>query len=50
MFEILWTLTKCDTETWNVQMLLENGTDSLNLFKIATDFSLLKKCSISKTQ
>ena len=41
--EILQKLSKCDTETWCEQMMLENGTNSLAQHRVATKLQLVKR-------
>ena len=42
VFEILWGLETCDTETWSEQILLEKW-DRLGLNWLATDLQFVKK-------
>ena len=42
-FEILRELPKFDTETQSEQMLLENGTNRLAGYRVATNLQFVKK-------
>lgn len=41
--EIVWELSKCNTETQSEQMLLKNSTDGFAQDRIATSLHFIKK-------
>ena len=48
-FEILWKLSKYDTETQSEQMLLENGTKRLTWMRAAINFKFAKNTISAST-